>query len=237
MVDGSPLLVLVHSPLLGPSAWEWVARDLDQHGRMAVVPSLREAMARPEPSWRDAFEVVTVSAQGASSVTLVGHSGAGVLLPAIAESIAVDVTGIVFVDAFLPPANGTAPLVPHAYIDELNALAADGVLPPWSSWFGEELMRELVPDAARRSLVERDMPRLPLSSLRRAVPVPSGWDRRPCGYLLLSAEPYAPSAADAGARGWPVAEIEGGKHLDPVRRPATVTAALLNLEHAMADRS
>lgn len=48
-----------------------------------------------------------------------------------------------------------------------------------------------------------------------------------------SVEPYAPAATDARARGWPVAEFEGGNHLDLVRRPATVAAALLDLERRM----
>lgn len=94
-------------------------------------------------------------------------------------------------------------------------------------------MRNLVPGAAQRARVEHDLPRMPLSLLRTEVPVPDGWDRLPCGYLLLSAQPYAPSAAAARARGWPVAEIEGGKHLDLVRRPAAVVDALLNLERVM----
>jgi hypothetical protein len=140
-----------------------------------------------------------------------------------------------FVDAFLPPAQGTARLVPPEFIEDLRALASDDVLPPWSSWFGEGVMRDLVPDDSRRARVEHDMPRLPLSFLRIEVPVPAGWDRRPCGYLLLS-EPYAPSAADARARGWPVAEIEAGKHLDAVSRPATVAAGLLTLERRMLAR-
>ena len=63
--------------------------------------------------------------------------------------------------------------------------------------------------------------------------MPDGWDRHPCGYLLLAAQPYAPSAAAARARGWPVAEIKGGKHLDLVRKPAAVADALLTLERAM----
>jgi hypothetical protein len=33
-----------------------------------------------------------------------------------------------------------------------------------------------------------------------------------------------------------VAEIESGKHLDPVRQPAAVANALLNLERAMLAR-
>jgi hypothetical protein len=228
--------VLVHSPLLGPSAWEWVARDLDRRGRLAVVPSLPGVAARPAPSWREICEALAGSLQHAARVVLVGHSGAGILLPAIAESFSGEVAGMAFVDAFLPPASGAARLVPAMYMDEVTALASDGVLPPWSSWFGEEAMRDLVPDAARRAHVEHDMPRMPLSFVQTEVPIPPGWDRRPCAYLLLS-EPYAPSAADARARGWPVCEIAGGKHLDPLRRPAAVATALLNLERAMLGRS
>ena len=74
------------------------------------------------------------------------------------------------------------------------------------------------------------MPRLPLSVRDIELPVPEGWDRRPCSYLLLSAEPYAANAADARARGWPTPEVHGGKYLDPVRRPAAVATALLDLD-------
>ena len=83
-----------------------------------------------------------------------------------------------FVDAFLPPAHGTARLVPLEFVEDLSALASDDVLPPWSTWFGEGVMRDLVPDDTRRARVEQDMPRLSLSFLQIEVPVPDGWDRR-----------------------------------------------------------
>jgi pimeloyl-ACP methyl ester carboxylesterase len=230
-----PLFVLVHSPLVGPSTWEWVARELESRDRSAVVPSLLGVADDPDPARRIVREVVDArSAHQAGTVVLVGHSGAGLLLPAIARSFAAEVAAMVFVDAFLPPAHGTAPLVPTEFMEQLSALARHDVLPPWSTWFGEGVMRELVPDDARRARVEQDMPRLPLSFLQTEMPVPAGWDRRPCAYLLLSPEPYAPAAADARARGWPVADIDGGNHLDLVRRPATVAAALLDLERRMA---
>jgi pimeloyl-ACP methyl ester carboxylesterase len=235
MVDADPLMVLVHSPFLGPSAWAWVARELEQLGRPAVVPSLRAVADEPYRPWRDLWEAVdAVSVTGARRVVLVGHSGAGSLLPAIAQSAAGRVAAIAFVDAFLPPPTGTARLVPAEFADELSALATGDVLPPWSSWFGEEAMRELVPDEARRARIEQDIPRVPLSVRDIELPVPEGWDRRPCAYLLLSAEPYAASAADARARGWPTGEVHDGKHLDLVRRPAAVARALLDLQRAMA---
>jgi hypothetical protein len=155
------------------------------------------------------------------------------LLPAIAQSAPGRVAAIAFVDAFLPPASGTTRLVPAEFAEELRALATGDVLPPWSTWFGEEAMRDLVPDGDRRARVEQDMPRLPLSVVDVELPVPGGWDRRPCAYLLLSAEPYASSAARARARGWPAAEVHGGKHLDLVRRPTTVATALVDLQRAM----
>lgn len=232
MVDANPRFVLVHSPLLGPSAWDWVARELEQRGRSAVVPSLLGVADESCRPWH-CEAVDAASTQRGETVVLVAHSAAGALLPAIAGSLSEGLAALVFADAFLPPARGTARMVPAEFVDQLRALATDAVLPPWSSWFGEEVMRDLVPDGGRRTRVEHDMPRLPLSSLQREVPVPDGWDRRPCAYLLLSAQPYAPVAADARARGWPVAEIKGGKHLDLVRRPAAVAAALLDLERAM----
>jgi pimeloyl-ACP methyl ester carboxylesterase len=234
MGDADPLMVLVHSPFLGPSAWAWVARELEQRGRAAVVPSLRTVADEPFRPWRDVWATAdAVSAHGAGSVVLVGHSAGGSLLPAIAQSAPRRVAAIAFVDAFLPPPSGTARLVPAQFAEELSALATNDVLPPWSTWFGEEAMRDLVPDRARRARIEHDMPRLALSVRDIKLPVPAGWDRRPCAYLLLSAEAYAKSAADARARGWPTAEVPGGKHLDLVRRPTAVATALLNLQRAM----
>jgi hypothetical protein len=155
------------------------------------------------------------------------------LLPGIAESFEGDVAGLVFVDAFLPPSGGAAGLVPAEYVDGLRALASDDVLAPWSTWFGQAAMRDLVPDDARRAEVEADMPRVPLSSLLAPVAIPERWERHSCAYVLLSVQPYGASAAEARARGWPVAEIADGKHLDAVRRPTAVTDALLAVEMAI----
>ena len=226
------LIVLVHSPFLGPSAWEWVARELERRGRPAVVPALRAVADEPYRPWRQIWEAV----DDARTVVLVGHSGAGSLLPAIAGAAPGRVAAMTFVDSFVPPPSGTTRLVPAEFVADLVARAGGGdLVPPWSTWFGEAVLRDLVPDADRRARIEHDMPSLPLSLVHAELPVPEGWDRRPCGYLLLSAEPYAPSAAEARARGWPMVEVHGGKHLDMVRAPAAVTSALLDLERAMSD--
>jgi hypothetical protein len=163
-------------------------------------------------------------------LVLVGHSGAGPLLPTIAGALACDVAALVFVDAFLPPARGSAPLAPAAFLWQLRTLERDGVLPPWSRWFGENGIRALVPDEDVRAALEREMPRLPLAYFEASVPLPERWDERPCAYVLLSRDPYGESAADARGRGWPVAEIEGAHHLALVTDASDITAALLGLE-------
>jgi hypothetical protein len=94
-------------------------------------------------------------------------------------------------------------------------------------------MRELVADDRVRAALEAEMPRLPLSYFEASVPLPDGWDRRPCAYLLLSAGFYRHSASEARGRGWPVAEIDGGRHLATATKPVAVADALLDLERAL----
>ena len=230
----APAFVLVHSPLVGPSTWHPVARELEREGRVVFVPSLVDVARAPAPQWQHVCRAITAGTEHIRGpVVLAGHSGAGLLLPTIAQRLGSRIAAMLFVDTFLPPPGGTVALAPPEFLDDLRARARGGVLPPWHRWFGEDALRGLVPDDATRARLEAEMPRLPMSYFEDRPPVPEGWDRRPCAYLLLSAEPYAASAADARARGWPTAEVHGGKHLDLVRRPAAVARALLDLERAM----
>jgi pimeloyl-ACP methyl ester carboxylesterase len=224
----APTFVLVHSPLVGPTTWAPVAAVLRRRGHEVVVPSLLGLAFAPQPQWRHAVETVHEATAGlAGPVVLAGHSGAGALLPAIAGASPVEVAALVFVDAFLPPASGAAAPTRAAALEHLRPLAEDGVLPPWPAWFGEDTMRELVPDATLRADLEREMPRLPLSYLDTSIPVPDGWARTPSAYVLLSEDPYGPSAADAEARGWPVAVVPGAHHLSIAADPGAVSDALL----------
>jgi hypothetical protein len=227
--------VLVHSPLVGPTSWLPVAHELDRRGRAAVVPSLLGVAGVPEPQWRDVVDAVRSATRHVRQrIVLVGHSGAGLLLPVIADALDHEVRALVFVDSILPPSAGRLLLGPPAFIDQLRAMATDGVLAPWSRWFGADAMRELVPDTRLRADLEAEMPRLPLSYFEGTVPLPDDWaNRRPCAYLLLSATPYGPSAAEARASGWPVIEIDGVQHLAIATHPLPVTEALLELERCL----
>ena len=82
------LLVLVHSPLTGPLTWQPVARVLTARGYSAVVPSLVEGLMGPRPYYprlaARVAEAVLHEARGAREAVLIGHSGAGAILPAAA---------------------------------------------------------------------------------------------------------------------------------------------------------
>lgn len=220
---------LIHSPLVGPTTWRPVAQELERRGRHAVVPSLAGVAVAAAPQWRHCVEAVRVAADGLSQLLLVSHSGSGALLPPIAEAASGGIAGLIFVDSSIPPSSGHAQLIPSALMQRLANLAIDGQLPPWSEWFGDEVMEELVPDAALRAALVAEMPRLPLSYFEASVPMPADWDELPCSYLLLS-ETYRQSADEARDRGWPVVELPRGNHLSLVTDPVAVTTALLQLE-------
>lgn len=133
-----------------------------------------------------------------------------------------------FTDASVPPVDGgDVELAPSAFLDELRAMAVDGVLPRWSDWWPDETTAQLYPDPDTRRLVAAEEPRLPVSFYEEKLSVPAGWARRPCGYLRLS-EGYEAEAAAAGELGWPVRRLSG-EHLHMVVDAAGVAEALQSL--------
>jgi pimeloyl-ACP methyl ester carboxylesterase len=226
--DVSPVFVLVHSPLLGPATWRPVARRLAQRQRRAIVPSLLGIATAPLPRWRSCVEAAAKATEGLENpVILVAHSGSGPLLPAIGAGVPAAVAAMIFVDAALPALGPTTELAPPETLARLRDRAVDGLLPRWSTWFEEDLMRELLPDQADRAAVERELPTLPVAYFEETVPNPDGWDRVPCAYLRLS-QAYDEAAADASRRGWRAGSLDG-HHLSIVAAPNAVADALIRL--------
>jgi pimeloyl-ACP methyl ester carboxylesterase len=227
--DAAQVFIIIHSPLVGPSTWRPVARELERRGYDVVVPSLLGAAKAPPPQWRYCIDAVRAATSTLSnSIALVGHSGGGLLLPAIAGAVSPVVSRLIFVDSGVPAITGETPLAPPALLAHLRTLAAGDTLPPWSTWWGEDAMRDLVPDEAARAALVREMPSLPLSYFEQSVPSPAGWNRVPCAYVLLS-DAYRDAAGDARQQGWPVEEIVGAQHLHMVVAPMAVTDVLIRL--------
>src|SRR5262245_46283736 len=139
-----PVFVLVHSPLVGPSAWRGVAEHLSDRGVATVVADLSDAVASGPP-WHERI-ASAVSAPN-DTIVLIGFSGAGPYLPAIAEHLGDRVAAVILVDGSPPrPGRSWFDEAPAEFADHLRGLARDGVLPPWSEWFGPNDISELLPD-------------------------------------------------------------------------------------------
>jgi hypothetical protein len=225
--DMAVKVVLVHSPLVGCASWEPVAADLAGRGYDVGVPDLTGTVAAGPPYCLPQAEVIARSAEGRPAI-LVGHSGAGPLLAA-AGAISGQARGYVFVDAGLPiPGQSWMDSVPAGLAGQVRDMAdAGGWLPPWSQWWGDEVLAELLPDPRLRLAFAAGCPRLPLAMFGETHPAAPLWPDAPGAYLQLSAA-YADEAAKARKLGWPVAE-HPGHHLALLTEPDQVAAAIHEL--------
>lgn len=218
-----PLLVLVSSPALGPQVWKSTGAELSSRGRaVTYAPNVATAPLTADDFVRSLVTAIPTD----HDVVLVPHSNAGLYVPALVERH--QVVGTVFVDAGLPSRAGPTPLAPPHLYEFLHGLAdASGRLPPWTEWWDDADAAGLFPDAVVRRAVEAEQPRLPLSYFAGSLSAPSGWDRGPCGYLMLG-DTYATERDQAAARGWPVRTLPG-RHLHMLHDPAGVATAIVEL--------
>jgi hypothetical protein len=224
------VFVLVHSPSVGPGTWLPVAERLRAQGATVVVPSLVHVGAGGPPFWPQVVAAVgdaIAAVPAGRSVVLVAHSNAGLFVPVVVAAAVRPVVGCLFVDATLPARQGPTPVVPPEALGFLRAKAVDGLLPPWTTWFDEAEVAPMFPDAGVRAATEAEQPRLPLSYYEQQVPVPEGWDARPCGYLLFG-PPYEPVANEAAARGWDVQRLPG-RHLHQLVDPGGVAERIAEM--------
>ena len=218
-------ILLVHSPLVGPSSLARLADAAARTEHRVSLPDLTSMAVSDSP--HDAFCQLAVDAgrEMNSTPLVVGHSGAGAFLPAIGSGIG-NVAGLVFVDAVVPPAAG-AHRTSTAMCEMLDAVTEEGLLRRWIDWWPEETIVELLPDEADRARLDADMPRVPRSFYDHDVEVPPGWSQNRCAYLMLS-DAYEPELHDAAERGWPTARLDTD-HLAPLTKPEAVLRDVLQL--------
>lgn len=226
-----PIFVLIHSPLVGPATWEPVRVELRRRGVQAAAPALRDDSAGDAPYWRQQVESVVAALRGAPAgqpLALVGHSGAGALLPALGLALGRPVAAYVFVDAGIH-IDGLSRLEMMVAEDAPFAgqlrtdLEAGGRYPEWT----DAQLVDTIPDGERRAAVLAEMRPRGLDFFSEPIPVPKGWPDAPCGYLQFTPS-YAVPAAKARELGWPVRAIEGG-HFLMLIDPETVAEAIVAL--------
>ena len=207
--------LLVHPPLLGPAVLGPLAAELGGRGHRVAVPDLRGALDRTAGWWERYAD--SAAAAGPAEVVL-GFSGAGVVLPAVAA--AVGARRVVWLDAVVPARSGATTTPPERRA-ALAGLVRDGRIAPWPTWWPSGVLAAELPDAALRTAVCTEARELPGDFYDVAVPVPARWPHRDVRYVQLSGA-YDGDAAEARARGWQVTGDGTGSHLDVATRPRSV---------------
>jgi len=230
------IYVLIHSPLVGGLTWTLVACEMWQRGLDVVVPILNDSPDSKEPYWKQHSESVPhalAQIPKDRTVTLVAHSGAGPLLPAIRQMLANPVNAYVFVDAGIPH-HGASRLdlmreEDPGWAEQLQAGLERGErFPNWNS----DDLREIVPDQnLREKLVAEIHPRA-LDFFTEPIPVFNGWPDAPCVYIQFSAA-YRRPAAQARQSGWSTYELEAG-HFHMLIDPKTVTDMIIEAAGKLA---
>ena len=221
------MLALIHSPLMGSLTWTRTAAVMSAHGVPVALPELRDDPSSSVPYWQQQAESAARSLRAlppGGPFILIGHSGAGSLLPAIRQALGGPVAGYVFVDAGLP-VEGQSRLATFgdSQASFRQYLETGGRFPAWTT----ADLQEIVPDAALAEQLAADQRPRALPFWEEPIPVFSGWPDAPGAYLLLT-ETYRRDAGRARAMGWPSRELPGG-HFDMLVKPQAVADALLDL--------
>ena len=217
-------VLMIHSPLVGPLTLGPLGAELCELGFEVVLPDLREGLMGPRPQWRAILDLAIAAAESVD--VIVAHSGAGVLMPLLAEQLSPDV--VAFVDAVVP-GDALTYQASEPFLEFVDSLSHDGpLLPPWHEWWGDDAMARLIPDGDLRRRIAADTPRMPRSFYDDPVPLPTGWmTRHGCCFLQLSPA-YDDDRVRAETYEWPTARMTG-QHLDVAVKPVAVGERLMNL--------
>ena len=216
------VVVLIHSPLVGPLTWSPVANALRERRVETVVPALDDDDVGGTPFWRqhaDAVIRAVAPIPREVPLVLVGHSGAGALLPTVGQGCGHPITAYVFVDAGIHD-DGNSRLDQMALEDpgfarQFRACLDGGERFP--IWTEDDLVSVLPDPLRRRQLVAELRPRA-LPFFAEPIPVFTGWPDAACAYLKFSAA-YDVPARRAREAGWRYRKIVAGHFhmlVDPI---------------------
>jgi hypothetical protein len=215
--------ILIHSPLLGTLTWRSVAQDLREQGYDAFTPQLRDSSQIDLPLWQQEVNSIEVPITDA---VLVGHSGAGALLPSLGKKLGVQ--GYIFVDAVLVfnPATRLALMRSEdiEFAQEFEQfLQAGGKFPNWK----DEDLKTLIPDDKLRQELLADMHPRSLSFFTEQIEVPASWNTKPCAYIQLSPS-YDSYSSQAESIDWTVVR-RNTHHFEMVTQPEAIANLLVSV--------
>jgi hypothetical protein len=231
-------LALLHSPLTSAAAWGDLPAVLEDRGHLVVVP---EVLDDDQPPYAQKY-IARVAVQLATDLpdtrlVLIGHSGAGPLLPQIGfarHAAGVPVSGYVFLDAMLPRVPQAATRLEILAIEDpafaaglAEQLHAGQRFPDWA----ESELTDQLPDPSHRAVLLAGLRPRSLEFFTEPLPMSEDWPDARCGYLQLSPA-YDLAAATAVRRGWAVQRI-AAHHFAALNEPTAVADALISLLQQM----
>lgn len=229
-----PTLALVHSPLVAADAtWRYLAPALQDLGFNVVIAALKDCRISARHYWDQEVESAVESlAILTEPYILVGYSGAGPLLPLLAQHLPIPPAAYFFLDAGVLWQPASRLEMMYAEDHEWGKgferyLREGGAFPAWT----DEQLQPLLPDDEMRAALLASLQPKELAFFIETLPIPEGWDRIPCGYLRLS-DSYRSYAATARAKGWTVQEIDT-HHFAIMTEPNTIAAHISQITHAL----
>lgn len=229
-----PAFLLIHSPLVGPYTWVPVADVLEKEGYAAVVAKLtndehdiRSYTAQHIAAIANAYNCALEGA----NVMLVGHSGAGMLLPGAGQVIG-SPAGYIFVDAGLPRNNmSRLSLFEPDEAESFRKAATGGHIPIWT----ENMLIRVIPDPQKRHTFVFELQPVPLAVYEEPIAVPENWPDAPCAYLSFSnSNTYDEDIKQALERRWAFSEMPG-YHFHMLVDPEGVAERLVTLAHQIME--
>lgn len=227
-------LALLHSPLTSATAWGDLPSALSDLGYPVVVP---EVLDDDDPPFAQRY-IARASLQLANDapgqpLILLGHSGAGPLLPQVGfarHAAGLRIKGYIFIDAMLPRVPQATTRLEILTLDDAAAahsiteqLQHGGQFPNWT----EAALANDIPDPAHRALLLAGLRPRALPFFTEPLPVPEDWPDARCGYLQLS-NAYRGPARTAELRGWSVDRIDA-HHFAALTNPDRVATAITRL--------
>lgn len=232
------IYALIHSPLCGPLTWSPVADQLRQRGIEVIIPTLHDTDESDEPYWQQHAGSVAAALAAIPTdqpLILIGHSGAGPLLPIIHQMAPQPVAAYIFVDAGLPHGeisrlDEMETNAPEFAVRFRTTLETGDRYPAWT----EADLRPVIPDdRLRRGMIAELHPRS-LPFWREIFPPLPDRPDAPCAYLQFTTS-YGASVAHAKREGWPFRAFDAG-HFHMLVDPVAVADTLVELSGEAGSR-
>ncbi len=221
--------VFIHSPLVGPFTWQLVQQEMEKRGIETIVAALDDAETTSEPYWlqhansvKKEFEKISTD----QKIVLVGHSGAGPILPIIRQNTKHTIKAYVFIDAGFPKNNesrlGLMKLQDRRWAENFHQELQKGKqFPTW----GEEDLREIIPNKEwRQQLILEIKPRK-LPFFIEDIAVDAKWPDAPCIYIKFTSS-YDWDMEQASQSGWYIRELNVG-HFHMLVDPSGITNEII----------